>query len=185
MHSQSEAAALSCLAAGSSCVVEIGVYEGSSALLFCDALSPSAQLHLIDPFVDESGWALVAGWRASPRATQIVVQRAARDGGPGIHWHIARSQDVGRSWSGPEVDVVFLDGDHEPGAVREDWEVWHGHVRAGGRAAFHDSRLGRPGGDGSPGPTSVVDDLFRNGSLPDGWSIESELDTLTVVRRTA
>ncbi len=172
------------IAADSTRVVEIGVYEGTSALVFCDALPPGAQLHLIDPFVDESGLALPPGWRASPRATQLVVRRAARSGGTDVRWHVARSQDVGRAWRGPEVDLVFVDGDHEPGAVREDWDVWHGHVRLGGRVAFHDARLGQPGGDGIAGPTSVVDDLFRGSAPPDCWAIESEVDRLVVVRRS-
>jgi hypothetical protein len=80
---------------------------------------------------------------------------------------------------------VFVDGDHEPGAVREDWQVWHRHVRVGGTVAFHDARKGKHGGDGSAGPTSVVDELFRNPGPPDGWLIASEVDTLVVVERTA
>ena len=183
MHSDGEARLLADLAANARCVVEIGVYEGSSAVVFCDALPAGAELHLIDPFVDSSGWALFPGWRAMPWSTKLAVGRHARANGPGLRWHIARSQDVGRSWSGPEVDLVFIDGDHEPGAVREDWEVWHPHVRAGGSVAFHDARHHTPEGEPSPGPTSVVDDLFRRPGPPDGWEIADEVDTLVVVRR--
>jgi hypothetical protein len=78
---------------------------------------------------------------------------------------------------------VFIDGDHSPEACREDWEVWHPHVQPGGAVAFHDARRGLPGGEGGPGPTAVVTDLFRRGSPPDGWSIVHEVDTLVVVRR--
>lgn len=183
MHTEGEAALLSRLAARAECVVEIGVYEGSSAVMFCDALRPDAELHLIDPFVDEHGWALRAGWQATPAATRLAVWRRALRRGPQIRWHIARSQDVGRTWTGPPVDLVFIDGDHSPEACREDWEVWHPHVGPGGVVAFHDARLGLPGGQGGPGPTAVVTDLFRSGSPPAGWGIVDEVDTLVVVRR--
>lgn len=183
MHTAAEAAALTGLAELAGCVVEIGVYEGSSAWVFCDALAPAAELHLIDPFIDESGWALRAGWRATPRATRVAVSRRARRGGPNIRWHIARSQDVGRRWTGPRPDLVFIDGDHSPEACREDWEVWHPHVSANGAVAFHDARLGLPGGAGGTGPTAVVTELFRGSGALEGWRIEHEVDTLVVVRR--
>jgi len=185
MHTQGESELLRALTREARCVVEIGVYEGSSAVVFCEALGPQAELHLIDPFVDEGGWALRPGWRATPAATRLAVWRRARRGGPQIRWHIARSQDVGRAWSGPLVDFVFIDGDHSPEACREDWDVWHPHVKAGGVVAFHDARLDLPGGTGGPGPTAVVNDLFRTKGPPAGWQIRSEVDTTVVVQRAA
>jgi len=185
MHSPAEAALLARLANRARCVVEIGVYEGSSALVLRDALSTSAQLHLIDPFVDQSGWSLRPDWRASPVATKLALARRPRGTGPNVCWHIARSQDVGRDWRGPAVDLVFIDGDHHPDACLEDWDVWHPHVRPGGWIAFHDARDSRPGGSGSPGPTCVVDRLFRASGPPEDWSIAEECDTMVVVQRAA
>ena len=182
MHTPAEADLLKTLARGARCVVEIGVYEGSSAFVFCDVLTPDAQLHLIDPFVDESGWALRRTWHGTPTATRMAVGRRCR-GGPEVLWHVARSQDVGRAWRGPAVDLVFVDGDHSPAACREDWDVWHPQVRPGGAVAFHDARLGAPDGAGSPGPTSVVEKLFRRSGPPGGWRLTDELDTMVVVGR--
>lgn len=183
MHSAAEASLLARLAAPAARVVEIGVYEGSSAVVLCRALRRGAELHLIDPFVDESGWALPADWSTVPAAARLAVWRVARHDGPITRWHIARSQDVGRRWTGGQVDLVFIDGDHSPEGCREDWEVWHSHVRPGGAVSFHDARLGQPGGTGSPGPTVVVDELFRSPRPPDGWTLADEVDTLVVVRR--
>jgi hypothetical protein len=190
MHSAAESAALTRLAAGARRVVELGVYEGSSALVLCRALGAGAELHLVDPFIDASGWALRPGAGANPTATQLVVRRAARHGGPTVHWHVARSQDVGATWTGGPVDLVFIDGDHSPEGCREDWERWHPHVAPGGAVAFHDARAGRAGGGGSPGPTSVVDEVFRAagadaGAGPQaGWAIVEEVDSLVVVQRS-
>jgi predicted O-methyltransferase YrrM len=183
MHSPAEASLLTQLAARSRRVVEIGVYEGSSAVVLCRALDADSDLHLIDPFVDESGWALPANWSTVPTAARLAVWRVARRSGPRTKWHIARSQDVGRGWDSGDVDFVFIDGDHSPEGCREDWDVWHGHVRPGGAVAFHDARLGQPGGDGSPGPTVVVDELFRGPRAASGWTISDEVDTLVVVTR--
>ena len=36
------------------------------------------------------------------------------------------------------ADVLFIDGDHTYGAVRRDWEIYHGLVRTGGLAVLHD-----------------------------------------------
>jgi len=176
MHSTAEAELLAHLATGAQCVVEIGVYEGSSAMVLADAVNAGAELHLIDPFPRESGAALVPGWRGSATATQIAVRRHVRGAGPNVCWHIARSQDIGREWDGPEIDLVFIDGDHSREACREDWDVWHSHVRRGGFVAFHDAR------GGSPGPTAVVDELFYP-APPEGWDVTDEVDTLVAVRR--
>jgi predicted O-methyltransferase YrrM len=183
MHTPAEAEVLGQLAGSAGCVVELGVYEGSSAFVFGDALPSDAQLHLVDPFIDESGSSLRAGWRATPTSTRRAVRRHVGEGGPCIWWHIARSQDLGREWRGPPVDLVFIDGDHSPQACREDWDVWHLHVQPGGAVAFHDARLGAPGGAGSPGPTSVVAELFHGPRPPDGWRVATEVDTLVVARR--
>jgi predicted O-methyltransferase YrrM len=181
MHSAAEGAALARLASGARRVVELGVYEGSSAVVLCQALSPNSELHLVDPFIDATGWALRPGARASATATRLAVRRAAHGRGLNVRWYFERSQDVGRSWTSGPVDVVFVDGDHSPEGCREDWELWHPHVSPGGAVAFHDARAGRPGGSGSPGPTSVVDDVFR--TADSSWAIAEEVDSLVIVRR--
>ncbi len=185
MHSAAEAEMLRRLAVGAACVIEIGVYEGSSAIALRDVMGPEAELHLIDPFIDETGWTMRTGWHGVPAATRIAVRRhgSGARAGPRIRWHIARSQDVGRDWRGPPPDLVFIDGDHSPHGCREDWDVWHPHVRPGGAVAFHDARLGAPDGSGGAGPTSVVDALFRGTGPPPDWELEAEVDSLVVVRR--
>lgn len=183
MHSPAEADVLAGLARSAARTVEIGVYEGSSAIVLCRAMKPGSELYLIDPYVDESGWALPADWSTVPAAARLAVWRVARRNGPKTHWHIARSQDIGRTWTGGEVDFVFIDGDHSPEGCREDWDVWHPHVRPGGAVAFHDARFEQPGGTGSPGPTGVVDSLFRGSKPAAGWSLAHEVDALVVVRR--
>jgi predicted O-methyltransferase YrrM len=182
MHSEDDAAVLRAIAAGRRRVVEIGVYEGSSAAVLCEVLDRGAELHLIDPF-GQHGWALPAGWGATEGASRRVVERARRrHGGPRVIWHVDYSAAVARRWEG-SVDLVFIDGDHSEEGVRADWEGWHGFVAPGGAVVFHDARLTQQGGRGLPGPTTVVDVLFRGPDAVAGWRIAREADrTVAVVR---
>jgi predicted O-methyltransferase YrrM len=180
MHSDAEAALLAELASGRRRVVEIGVFEGSSAIVLCDALDPGTELHLVDPFGRQPN-ALREGAAATEWATRRVVDRAARRaGGPQITWHVDYSANVAGRWTRP-VDLVFVDGDHSELGVMKDWEMWHPFVVEGGTVLFHDARLSQPGGRGLPGPTAVVDRLFRGPrALPD-WRVTDEVDRAVAV----
>jgi hypothetical protein len=182
MHSNDDAAVLREVAHGRRRVVEIGVYEGSSAVVLCEVLDRSAELHLIDPF-GHHGWALPAGWGATEGASRRVVARAARRAhGPRVTWHVDFSAAVATRWQG-EVDLVFIDGDHSEEGVRTDWDGWHGFVAPGGAVLFHDARMTQEGGRGLPGPTAVVDALFRGPSAVGGWRIVREADRMVAVVR--
>jgi hypothetical protein len=179
MHSDEEAALLVELARNARRIVEIGVYEGGSAVEIARHMPRDGELHLIDPFGKQPG-ALPRDWAGTEWATKRTVERAAK-GGPQIIWHATFSQDAAPTWKLP-IDLLFIDGDHlEPG-VRRDWDDWHRFVVPGGLVAFHDSREGKPNGRGLPGPTAVVDRLFRDGDTH-GWTVAHEVDRTTVVRR--
>jgi predicted O-methyltransferase YrrM len=181
MHTEGEAALLAELASDARQAVEIGVYEGSSALVLVEAMPREAELHLVEPFGTAGPWPGVMN-PADERAARAVVDRAARRrGGPSVHWHVALSEQAARGWSAP-IDLVFVDGDHREAACRLDWELWSGFVERGGLIAFHDARAGKPGGWGDPGPTAVVEQLFRGDGAP-GWEIAAECDTVVAVRR--
>jgi predicted O-methyltransferase YrrM len=186
MHSEEDARVLLEAAQGAKRVVEIGVYEGSSALELCRTLGPGAELHLVDPFGAHPD-ALPSGWGATEWATRRVVGRALSKCGPdapSVSWHVALSHEVAAGWS-DEVDVVFIDGDHSEAGCELDWASWHGFVASGGRVVFHDARADQLCGRGLPGPTAVVERHFRSGEVTPGWEIESEVDRTVVVRRMA
>jgi MMP 1-O-methyltransferase len=184
MHSPEDARVLLDAVAGARRVVEIGVYEGASALALCEALPPSAELHLIDPFGRHPD-ALPAGWGASEWATRRMLARALRRRGaqaPSVCWHVSRSHEVAATWSG-EVDAVFIDGDHSEAGCALDWSCWHRFVAVGGQLVFHDARAGLENGRGLPGPTAVVARQFRGDGGSPGWEIAAEADRTVAVRR--
>jgi predicted O-methyltransferase YrrM len=181
MHSAAERALLQELARGARRAVEIGVYEGGSAAALCRVLGPGTELHLIDPF-GHHPTALRPGMAGTEWASRRVVARARRRRGPRVVWHVALSEAVARRWNAP-VDFIFIDGDHAEAATTLDWALWHAHVAPSGHVIFHDARAGRPDGTGLPGPTAVVDRLFRgDGGVP-GWAIVAEVDRTVAVQR--
>ncbi len=162
MHSDDDLGVLMEAVAAARRVVEIGVYEGASAVALVGALGPGCELHLIDPFGHRPD-ALPRGWGASEWATRRALARAVRRQGaqaPRVELHPALSHEVAAGWSGP-VDAVFIDGDHSERGCELDWSSWHPFVPVGGHVVFHDARAGRPRGRGLPGPTAVVERLFR------------------------
>jgi predicted O-methyltransferase YrrM len=182
MHSEQDGRALLAAAVGARRVVEIGVYEGASAIAMCGALEAGAELHLIDPFGKRPD-ALPSGWAASGWATRRAVERAVRARDLNIFWHMSLSHEVAEGWSG-EVDLGFIDGDHSERGCELDWSDWRGFVARGGRVVFHDARADRPDGRGLPGPTAVVSRYFRGAGTP-GWRILAEADRTVVVEREA
>jgi predicted O-methyltransferase YrrM len=185
MHSCEDARLLLEAARGARRVVEIGVYEGASALSLQKTLGPDAELHLIDPFGRRPD-ALPGGWGASERATRRLLTRASRRLGPAapdLHWHVAFSHEVAERWSA-EVDLVFIDGDHSEGGCQRDWLDWSPLVRVGGRVAIHDARADQPSGRGLSGPTAVVARHLRD-DRTSGWRIVDEADRTVVARRVS
>jgi predicted O-methyltransferase YrrM len=183
MHSAADARVLLDAARGATRVVEIGVYEGASAVALCGVLEPGARLHLVDPFGSHPD-ALPRDWAASEWATRRAVTRALRRRGrdrPEVYWHVALSHEVAASWR-EEVDLVFIDGDHSEAGCELDWSSWRRFVSIGGRVVFHDARAGEPGGRGLPGPTAVVARHFREGHTP-GWELTAADDRTVVVSR--
>ncbi|MDQ3678502.1 MAG: class I SAM-dependent methyltransferase, partial [Actinomycetota bacterium] len=114
-------------------------------------------------------------------ASRRVVARAARGTGVHVVWHVMRSEDAVRGWGAP-LDLVFVDGDHTEAVCALDWELWHPHVSPGGHIVFHDARSAPGSPPGLPGPTAVVDRLFRDGATA-GWELAHEIDRAVAVRR--
>jgi hypothetical protein len=184
MHSDEDARVLLDAARGARRVVEIGVYEGASALTLQKALPADSELHLIDPFGGHPD-ALPGGWGASEWATRRTVGRGARrapPSSPQIHWHVALSHEVAASWAG-EVDLAFIDGDHSQAGCELDWDCWHPFVSIGGHVVIHDARADQQDGRGLPGPTAVVARLRADG--PPGWAIVAEADRTVALRRVS
>lgn len=160
-------------------LVEIGVFEGASARIFRSVMSGNGTLHLIDPFVVIPDSALTA----RPWMARLNLLLSSRNGT--VQWYRDYSDKVAGTWNQP-IDFLFIDGDHSEMACRNDWENWHSFVAVNGVVTFHDARFGRETDkewDGWPGPSRVVNDLFRGSKKLDNWEIVDEIGSAVVVRR--
>jgi predicted O-methyltransferase YrrM len=97
-------------------ILEIGTYKGKSALVLALAC-PRAHIVTLTVHAQEA-------------------QEAARVlAGRGVEMHTVRSWDYLAGYKGPDLDMVFVDGDHNQ--VRRDL-TWFNRIRVGGLMLFHD-----------------------------------------------
>ena len=158
-------------------LVEIGIFEGGSAVRLRQVIHPEGMLTLIDPFVPDS----ISGMQGSYWISRVIVNRCRRG-----HVEFIRdfSFNVVKNWTRP-LDFVFIDGDHSEKATRQDFEDWERHVRPGGVILFHDARLDQPPVQawmGAEGSTAAVNRLFRQNTHP-RWRIVDEGGSIVAVQR--
>ena len=174
-HTGAEHAAFRKWAADCTCVVEIGVAEGVSALALREGMAEGGTLYLIDPF----HLSRIPPLNFMKRVAQRTVNSSSRGN---VVWIEKFSHDAARGWK-ESIDLILIDGDHTEVAVERDWQEWSRFVRPGGTAIFHDARVFDNGWTTADyGPVKFVDRLFRSGGEPD-WTIVEELHSLFVVQR--
>lgn len=142
-------------------IVELGVYQGRTALLMSWGARQGHGAHVwgVDP------WDL-PGNVYDPPFTDAGSRNWARYNvrATGYANHVTLiqgfSHDVATSWDGPEVGLLFVDGDHTKAGARRDIEVWMPHLASGAVIAVDD--YGHPDW---PGVAEAVDELVAEGTL--------------------
>jgi predicted O-methyltransferase YrrM len=98
-------------------ILEIGTLFGSSAIILCHA-TPRCTLTTLNPAIHEA-----------EQATLNLTN----------YWQITvlprKSQDHLREYTGPDYDMIFVDGDHN--RIGEDLP-WFNRLKVGGLMLFHD-----------------------------------------------
>lgn len=158
-------------------LLEIGVFEGGSALVLRKVIHPEATLTLVDPFVTDS----LSDQRGSYWISRLVVNRSKCGR---VRFLRDFSFNVVKGWKTP-LDFVFIDGDHSEAACRRDFEDWEHHVTKDGVILFHDARRDQPSEQpwmGADGSTAVVNKLFRHQKHP-RWRIGDEGGSIVVIQR--
>ena len=165
MHSEHDAASCAPPAAGRRRVVELGVYEGSSAVVLCEVLDPAPSCTSSTPSATTAG--RCRRWGDRGREPRVVARAARRHAGPRV---------PGTSTTAPPSPTV--EGDGRPRVHRRRPQRGGRPGRLGGLARVRGARRRRAvprragaqeGGRGLPGPTAVVDSLFRGPRRwPDG-----------------
>jgi predicted O-methyltransferase YrrM len=117
---------------GRGAIVEIGSWKGrSTAWLALGARSVGRRLYAIDPHT---------GSKEDPAAytLQEFLDNLAHAGvADVVDPLVMTSSEAARVVQGP-VELLFIDGDHSPGAVLHDVELWLPRLADGGFVMFHD-----------------------------------------------
>jgi glycosyltransferase involved in cell wall biosynthesis/predicted O-methyltransferase YrrM len=146
-------------------ILEIGSYKGKSALALAHGVNASQsenlpQIYCVDPhksFVGELGG--VFGPEDRKDFFQLMLDSEVYKN---ISLINVESTVLIRGWNKP-IGMLFIDGDHRYGSVRDDYESWYPHVIDGGIIALDDSKplLGQ-----SLGSAEFTQELIGNGFEP-------------------
>jgi cephalosporin hydroxylase len=158
-------------------IIELGVFHGRTALMMAWGASLGHGAHVtgIDPWdlpgntypaeFTESG---PRRWAAHHVKTLGFSRRVSLVQG--------FSADVARTYAGPPVGLLYVDGDHTKEGARQDIEVWAPHLAPGATIAVDDY-----GNENYPGVAEAVDELVAEGVLE---AVQVFHDRLAVTRLT-
>lgn len=129
-------------------VIEVGSHRGRSAIAMGKAAKQNkSKVYAIDPHLQFRG---VNGRVFGPADLAYMYHAIVEhDVGEFVFVVCLHSTAAAQAWDDMSVSLVFLDGDHSPGAVRADADAWSSKIKTGGVIAFHDSSL--------PGVSETID----------------------------
>lgn len=138
-------------------VVEIGSWKGKSTFCLARGLAEEGRLIAIDPF-DASGEEGSSETYEENRGEKpLEVQFEENLVSKGVSGKVDQWKGYSQDFIDdvPEIDILFIDGDHSIEGCRFDYENYAPHVQPGGWIAFHDYRPSPP----ELGPTWVIENL--------------------------
>jgi predicted O-methyltransferase YrrM len=114
-------------------VVEIGSHHGKSTILLALGLPEGLTMTAIDPFDDPR-------WGGGPESLE-AFEANLRTAGVTDRVRLVRglSADAARTWTGPKVGLVWIDGAHDYASVLADLDGWTPHLAPGARLLVHDA----------------------------------------------
>jgi hypothetical protein len=136
------------------CIVEIGVLFGDTTKIVLE--NSKCPVFGIDPIIPDSMNSELIGSEESilKLESQYENFKFIKD----------YSFNVVKTWD-KKIDYLFIDGDHNYDAVKQDFEDWFIHVSEDGVIAFHDSAANRGGPFFWGGPSDFADELLNDNRL--------------------
>lgn len=164
---------LACYGPGTGALVEIGSWKGKSTVVLAAGSKAARRekVYAIDPHrggPDQEG----LGYKNID--TEGEFRENIRTAGVDDYVvpMVMRSSDAVQTWQDP-IRLLWIDGDHDYGAVKNDFILWEPHVIDGGVVAFHDTYAWE-------GPRKVVEEYI----LPSNrFSILGFVDTITAAKK--
>lgn len=157
-------------------IVELGTYYGASAIALGQGArdGSGAPVYTVDSH-DLPGYRTTTG--VGPRARNTIdytdpairLQAAAAIRAAGLDQQVTMvqgfSEQVGQEWTGPRVGLLYIDGDHRQGAVRQDYAAWEPHLTRDATVVFDDFR------DAFPGVLAELRRLVAKGVLDEPYTV--------------
>jgi predicted O-methyltransferase YrrM len=133
------AVAASCPAGGR--IVEIGSFRGRSTIVLASAALDGVEVVAIDPHAGtDRGPGEIGGYEWEARADRAVFHaNLAAAGVAEKVRHVAAFSDRAHDLVDGAIDVLYVDGAHRFGPVRDDLRDWGARVSAGGTLLVHDA----------------------------------------------
>ena len=122
-------------------IVEIGSYQGRSAIVLARAAAPTVEVVAIDPHAgnDRGPQEIRGSADEGERDHRAFLANLERGGVRGRVRHVrAASQQASSAVDGP-VDLLYIDGAHRYRPARDDLRTWGARVADGGTMLIHDS----------------------------------------------
>ena len=122
-------------------IVEIGSYQGRSAIVLATAAPVGVEVVAIDPHAgnDRGPQQIVGPAEDGQRDHEAFKANLEQNGVRGRVRHVRRpSQEAGTEVEG-EIDLLYIDGAHRYAPARSDIVRWGARVAAGGTLLIHDS----------------------------------------------
>ena len=134
-------------------IVEIGTYMGKTACYLAAGAQAGNGAHVwtVDPH-DLPGYRTTTGRQPGTidfTRTEIreTAERQIREAGHADHVTMIHdfSVEAAKSWTGPPVGLLFIDGDHRQHAARLDFRTWQPHLSWDAVIAWDDYAPSHPG----------------------------------------
>lgn len=128
---ESEMLALARHAKGKHVALEIGTFQGASAVRIVSALAPGGLLYCIDPWLETDG---------KVNACWSITKRHFKRSNVGDAVRIIRDFSSNAQELIPTaLDFAFIDGDHSWEGIETDWRIVAPRIQSGGILCFHDA----------------------------------------------
>lgn len=122
-------------------IVEIGSFQGRSAIVLASAAPAGVEVVAIDPHAgNDRGPQEIDGFVAEAADDhEIFLQNLADAGVAGRVRHVRAFSDAAHDAVDGEIAVLYIDGAHRYAPARADIREWGARVSPGGTLLIHDS----------------------------------------------
>jgi len=160
-------------ARGAHIALEIGSYQGVSAVRIAAAMGTGSMLYCIDPWPSPVG---------QINACYAIFKRHVHRAGMTGRIKVLRMNSAQIGAAVPnDLDFIFVDGDHSWQGIKTDWRLVRQKLCRGGIVCLHDSFV--PPGESWRRPDSVrfFEEVIAQGSQ---FNIIDRMHSLAVLRKT-